>query len=821
MKKILLLLLSVSCLFAYQNRYNRDQVITDFKAGDTEKYTVDNLVQLDVQTLIEKGIIGSASDINSTLTSAEMIASNKSNIIPSKLACVAKGIYTASIYEVNPKTGVVKCMVSKKGDLFNPIGYYEMYHEELKNYFFKDLDKAQSVNADLIKSSQDKFSVLYNTKKEIQESTISNASSNYLNISELLLALILTDDSIIDVEAMSDTGSLQLKENFTSKVFGKDGIFENSDLVLMDGTTIFSVYTKLSDSAMFYLVILLVFFGLTGSIGFFARPLMDKAENLQNQDKKIPYALGLVAGVILFIPIGQTTLVSKDANNQVTNQYEVMHTNYQYFERQGYYIFLDWAHEVTDIVIDEELNSIIKKSGVSNTDMIINSYAGQEQYQKLTNFATAFSNQCSTIYNDTLLKDEDLSRDKNNPYPVSENWAFAKTYSRSDTPKYYYPLSEGGFVQISANGLSTEEAKKLYPPITLSACGKMYYNKVAYQSKLTDYQKSYEQSTLPIDNQKLKTLQALFKFQYALRRDWGILSVLALPVVKMQTEYIGGLYKTQNSQVIEKLNEDIAKDSAGGFTHMVLSSIPYLFVPGAGTVYKVTADNGGKLGFLAGGGGGAPTGFGAIVTAILGGVIGSVTGSAAGVWMAYHASKTILVLAPIIGILVLGIARFGIIMVKIFLFHFGSLFMMPIIFVKENWEAMKRFTMKIFATMVELPLYPLSIWIAIMANSIIHSIGDVFGKKIILGMLENNALAKPLTANMVGYSGEWLDKLKIYLFDGFIEMSISVFAIIIIYKIIMSLHTTLLEVFEIQSSNVLDATLESIKGEANGWGSRI
>ena len=56
-----------------------------------------------------------------------------------------------------------------------------------------------------------------------------------------------------------------------------------------------------------------------------------------------------------------------------------------------------------------------------------------------------------------------------------------------------------------------------------------------------------------------------------------------------------------------------------------------------------------------------------------------------------------------------------------------------------------------------------------------------------------------------------MSKIKIYVFDGFTEIAIAVFAIIIIYKLIISLHNTIFEVLEVQGSQSLDNSIESMR----------
>jgi hypothetical protein len=166
-------------------------------------------------------------------------------------------------------------------------------------------------------------------------------------------------------------------------------------------------------------------------------------------------------------------------------------------------------------------------------------------------------------------------------------------------------------------------------------------------------------------------------------------------------------------------------------------------------------------------------------------------------------------------------------MVKIFAFHFISLFMMPIMFAKENWRALSAFAMKIFATMAELPVFVLSIWLAMMANNLIKAFGQPLSKELIIGMLNSSSIANSSAYSQTIYNslgaswdGFWA-KVKIYMYDGLMEMMIAVFSIVIIYKIITTIHTTLFEVFEIKTSGAIDNAVDSIKSDGQQWGAKV
>lgn len=130
---------------------------------------------------------------------------------------------------------------------------------------------------------------------------------------------------------------------------------------------------------------------------------------------------------------------------------------------------------------------------------------------------------------------------------------------------------------------------------------------------------------------------------------------------------------------------------------------------------------------------------------------------------------------------------------------------------------MKSFFVKILSTMLELPLFVLAVYLAMVANNLIHSIGDVFSKRIIIGMIENNEsmhTAKSFELNdLFTMNFAVLDTMKIYFLDGLTSIAISLFSVVIIYKIIVNLHTAVFELVEVKATATLDNTIDSMKSE--------
>ncbi|MDO8453556.1 MAG: hypothetical protein Q7S59_03170 [Sulfurimonas sp.] len=835
MKKILalLFLVFVGVVQADFRKMSSDAIAEDFKNGTTEKYRTDDLPLLSDTALVERKIISNIAELTRSTPAGDVDKS----FIRKNITCsfVQKG-FTAAVYNVDFERGVVTCMLAPVGDIYNPLGLFTTVYPDLKKKFTKDLKKAEADNKASIKSAGDQFAPLEAKLKEISKSTVNNQNGKYLTIPQILTAAILTDTDVIDLQKTKETSKLQLKDGFTSKYLSSDGsgssdFIDNKEYILLDAKTIFDVYSGLGDVSMIYLVYLIAGFGLWGARLIIA-PMATKMEDKQNHEKMTPFITGIIGGILLFFPSGVEDQI-KGSDGSSVGGYTVLKTEYQNWEKIGYGFFTDWADDAAKVIIDAEMRAIVDKSGVGSKSQIIESAAGYQQYSDLTTAMTNVKEICrDDIYNYGSLsgggntKDMPYSSNGNSAFPVSEKWAYVSSIVNSKAIRNYYGSSgegevkDGGSYNGSVAGKIDSEhtINDFYPEFSMSACGKAWFQVDNFSGMKDDYYAAFKKASTSAgaDNtNKIAMLKGIIEFQYGLKRDWGYLSVLGLPVTKMQTEYIGGLYKSGRSEVLEKLNKEISKDSYFGLTHTLMSSIPYMFVPGASTAFQISMNmaKGVKEAVNS-------TIVGQVGKLIGTGVAASVAGSIAGLSMGLAIAKIALGVVPIVGIMIIGLVRFIVIMVKIFSLHFVSLFLMPLALARENVQAMSKFTMKIFATMLELPIFVLSVWLAITANSLIHTIGDVFGKQVILGMLKNSELQYANSSFDI-LDNAFLSKLKIYVFDGFIEIAISAFSIVIIYKLLVSLHNTFFEVLEVQGSRELDDAVESMKNESSNWGNKI
>jgi hypothetical protein len=822
----LLLLLGASAAFGrYFDQYTAASVGKDFQAGNTQKYMTDTMPPMSLTTLQSNGIFTKGEKLTRDYSGTDFTIHG----IVSQNPCSVDGNYTGTIYDISPTSGAVECMVAKKGLLYAPLGLFTVYYPSMKKHFSLDVAKAEINEKGIIAAAGRQFAPLAQARKDIKKQIIGNGNSTLLNIPQVLLASILTDQNVIDATATQETGKLQLQQGYTLAYKSTSGeTVNNADYIVSDAGNIFNVYARLSTLSMQYFYGLLVLFGLIGLGRTLGAPLASKIEGRESGghgEKHIRFGGGLLVGIFLFFPLNFN---SSTANGQ----YKIMNSKYQSFERYGYYMFDDWADKSALAIIDSELDGIVNKAGIATKQRIIDDYARLQRDKKLEKFWNDYYTNCNQWYDVPAMTNAEgknlYAPTQDTPFPPSENYAYAAMLNAYAAE--YYMANPQGLVENSAIKVGTTLSAATgemsdFPIVAVSSCNRAYYKEQHYTQLKSDYQTSLSTltaSTAADNSDKINAIKALFKFQYGLYRDYGFLSVLGLPVTKMQTDSIGALYKNNADKVDQAMENQIS--SGGHIEHALMANIPYLFIPGVSGIYEQSQKiiQGGitygaigaskLLSFIPGAG--SALGFG---VDMLGKMLAKPLSFLGATYISIQSAKTFIDILPIIGIFMVGLTRFIIIIVKVFAFHFASLFLLPVMFARENIKAAMDFSMKILATMMELPLFVLSVWLAITAVSMMKSVGTVFSDRIIIGMLHINQ-----TQHVGGSSlAEFGDKMKIYMYDGLLHITIAIFSAVIAYKIIITLHSMVLELIEVKASQQLDNTIESMKNDVGGHGVKI
>jgi len=798
----------------HTTRPNTEQVIKDFKAKNFRAYK-DNFQEITTDALLQKHII---QDKNVLVNLAQI--DSASTLIKVLNCDVGTNVaWSSTVYDFDVDSGYLTCLVAPMNDINNPIGVFKILYTNAKFFFSKNLKKAKTDEAKSITAAEDRFKDIADEKQSIKDSIV-GSSDNHLTIPQLLLSVLLTDDEVIDVEATKDLNKIQLKNGYTTAII-EDGatVDTNKEYILNDLESVFVNYAKISDLTMTYLLIVssfLMMFGLGGKVIHYLKT-GEKANSV--------YIGGVIASAMLFIPYAQDL--------KINDQAQTFQTKYQDFERAGYYLFSEWARKMSNLIIDTQIDSIIAKSGIGTADQIVDVSAGKEKYKKVVEFTQRVKNQCSlTFKEDELYLDDSkyrISDNSSTPYPTSENWAYANALYQSMSNVYYYVTSSDGYTDKTTqtynllkdnNAVNEVLSKVFYPRYTLAFCGKNYFRNLDANDKLKEYENLYNSLVQNTDQStKIGMVKELVKFQYKLQRDWGFLGVLGLPVTKLQVEMISNIYQ-KNNEVIDKLSEKIASDDKNKMLHSFISSIPYMFVPGSSTVYNSTLTTIRDITH-----GAEDSAAGWLFGKVGGNVAAAVTSNGLGFGVSFLIANTILVILPIVSIIAIGILRFIVILVKIFVIHFSMLFMIVFALSKNNIELIAKFSLKVLSVMFELPVFVLSVYLAIVANDLVLNTGTLLSKTMIVGLIDNSN-AQHLTDSFTWQKIKEMnfavtDTMKIYFIDGFFEVLFALFSIFIIYKILVSLHNFLFEQFELNSTQALEGAIESIKQESSRSGAII
>jgi hypothetical protein len=815
---ITIFLFQTSLLANYQSIYIPDNLKKDLSEGKVAKYQVETIPVATLEDLKRKAVLGASETLTRSISGTPTF-----DVIMNADICRVSTpeAFTSTIYEMDLPSGIITCMYGAKGDLYNPMGLFKINVPEIKAYYTINSEAAKTANAAAIAQAEAQFAPLLARKQEIISEM--SPADGYLTIPEILMAAVLTDDEIIDIPATKSTGKFQLKEGYTSKFTNSTEVVDNSEYLLTDAAAIFEVYTGLSGISMQFLLILSVGFGVFGATKFFGNKAANKLEKKNGLESDTSYIVGLALGVLLFFP----------ANTSDSTEYEKLNNHYQDWEKFGYYTFSDWAKAATKVVIDSEIDVAIRRSGLGTKEQIVSTAAQATQAEKLQAFYTDNYSTCANdIYKSDYLFHSDnktiFGESHKSMFPSTEHWAYV-AFAAKSLADGYYEKGAGGVLQDGA------AADGRYPKFAFSSCGKAERLSTFYQDRKTALNASFgsliatqgsSQNTA-----KMNVLGNIFEFQYKLYRDYGYLAVLGLPIVKMQAQQISG--GGANSSVLEKINKEGANTDK--VLHSILSSIPYMLVPGAGTIFELVKSNAIVIGAASGAVGFASTapGDGVVhsILSVVGGWFGGFGGAAVGYTdagagligaaFAYKAAKILLMLLPIVGLVLVGILRFTIIAIKMFAFHFLSLFIMPVMFVQKNLESMAKFTAKILATMLEIPIFVLAVWLAMQANSIVSTIGNILRNSILDGMFGAD-LAGAEELKLAGYDlGDAFSTMLIYIFDGVMELGTTVFAIVIMYKIVISAHNMLLDAVDLKVDSAIDNSIDAMRNEGSSWGARI
>lgn len=775
--------------------FSPEQIRQDFINQDTKKYESDNFKIVDKNKLLEQGILKSG--FTGIVTGTMDVDCN---------SFVSEN-YTATIYDIDVLSGTVSCMFANKGRLYEPIDLFSVKFTEIQKQHAEDTALAKQQNASIIAQKDAIYQSLKSEKNQI--ATMSSVNPNYLNLTQLLTAGVLTDENIIDIEGTRNTGSLMLVGEYTSIFYNQNGqeIEDNGKYIKADIVSLYATYASISNIVLESLLALTFILAIF-TAGQFAFKFVDKLGDDDANEKKqnkISFILSLAIGIIIFFP--QNTIKTDK------EEYKQVQSNFQTLSKGGFYWFSDLADKFTKAMLDNELDSIILKSGIGSSSELVFNASKMAQYKKVSDTYEKLANEARNSYTDIILYST-----ASNQFPISEKWAYAISFAKPLAGLSFYNTYPNGNVLSNAYTSSASDTEKNYPKYAFSFGYRINQKKAKSDANYNAYKTAYQSLVKTAANQdeKIEIIKTLISSQYELFRDYGYLAILNLPVMSLQTGSNQKLYKSEDltAEIDKKINKDdgvIGGDSSKKFLGDFFTSIPFMFVPGAGTVFSATQSTFRDI----------SQGAGDTLAGWIGSKFGSnvalaVASNSAAYSIAQLFISLFLEILPIVAIIGIGLVRFLAIILKILSFHFGTLLMFPLVFTQKGSFYMKKFSVNVMLLMLEQPLFVLAVWLAFVAYGILHNFGDIFAKRMIAGMMLNNSAQNAFSWSIEGllnFLPNLGNIIKIYIINGALLIGISLFSLAVIYKLLVTYHSTLFEALELYGSKTLDDAIGSVSNE--------
>jgi hypothetical protein len=846
MKKIILLLFfCFTSIFA--NIYDTKTIIEDFKTGNVDKYNKDNIPLIDKQQAKIKYLL--AMGPGSYIVQVQSPSASGNNVLEVFKCPKGTELYSTTVYSVDFKNLSMQCMVARKNQLEKPIALFNWhlsdYGDEVEfsaavpnfkkweEYFSKDLAAAAAANEELLNSSKAQFAGLIQAKNEAKESQ--EAAGANIGIPKIILGTLLGDTGLIDVQSSINHSAIVLNEgntvaggnflktktamtvNSSDATFGEvwrvdpdtvGGVVpwmqnvwnkvsvgdkpvvalkvqqtayqyqdKSSDVITSRLVNLLEFYPKFSQLNQDLYMLLLGIFGIAGiSMISAARASQFFEHDEQGKNKIIMWGGGVVLTAIAFFPT-DTQLVSIDGK-----EFQASQNNFTKFEVMGYYTAVDFANGIANIVIDNEMNSIARRAGAINTNTIIDVAASQQLNIKERSAVATALTYCANTYH--IPYTQQYNGGGNFTFPKSEQYVYAQYIKKGLNPNIYSSINNNGLMLL-------DNPDKEYPKISLSACQKIE-KKIDYLEKMSEKNKAtLLAATDGVDERKIAMLEQLYHSQYGFLDEWGWLSIISLPTVTFKSENLEQLYLKQTDRATELL-----KKEDDGVLKDVVTSIPWYLIPGMSNIQNMFESQFSDISALAG-----PVGK----------IVGSVAGGLTGYYFAVQVAQNLVEILPILGIVMISLLIILKIIIKIFTYHLMAPFVMLLAFSKQNVQLVLNYVARVITIMFEIPIFVLSVYAAMSARDILLALGTPMSSAVLKIMSEiTEAQNDSIVHNMLDY-----------LAQGAIEVTLQIFAFIIIYKILSTYHTMIFEAIEAKTASALDDVVTSTQQSAVNYGQRL
>lgn len=870
MKKLIFILFFPLFLFSSDSFiYDQKTIKKDFEKGEVEKYKLDNLQVFNIDIAKEKFLTLTAnrkeasnpSDILSFGCpdgSSEFTTSvAKIDFKAQKIQCLVskKG-------HLDKPLGVFEWRFTD---------YVNFDIQQYQNKMTVDREKVLKDNQSLIAINQSQLEGIREAQVEARNANFENGGNT--GFSHILWGGILGDSKLIDVETSINSNKIVLQEGFTPMggnflraktptqvkasettldevysvqsgvadswisniakqigyniVSAYNTVAENSKLVngsqLLDTIdynptvtvqrlkdiqfeynenanelsgriiNLLEFYPRLSSVIDNFYILIVSILGLIGISILTLNKISNKLDENNRSDSQnyIVWGIVTVIGLILFLPTSIEKVTISD------NDYKLTQSNFNGIEKIGYYTSIDLANGIAKEALDTEINGYIRNIGSVTEKGLMQTIIKKEENLKLIQEYGSAIEKCGTLYYSKAL--QNFSDNKNFPFPASEQWIYANVINSGNYPNYYNKVDKGGYI------IDSNYVEGTYPPISLSGC-RYVMEKYNYLFKNTNQLLNViERAQNGIDPRKLETIEQITKSAYGLYSNFQFMGILALPLVDFKLKQIGGILQEQEKSRAAKLldeekGNDIVKD--------VIQNSGLYMLPGVESIHNLIASNSASL---SAGAAGTIT-KNPILTAI-GGVFGFVGSQSIAYYTTTNLVTSLILILPSIGVMIFGLIVLMKIIVKTIIYHLAAPFVLLAAFGQKGGEVFKNYLIKTLSVMAEIPLFVVSVVVAITVSSIIIMVGDPISSGLLKIMSE--------ITHMSGENWNIVEHGSDYFVIGLTKMILHLLSFYMVFKVMITFHSVVFEALEIRSAQAFDQATEQLTQASRGWGNRI
>lgn len=585
-----------------------------------------------------------------------------------------------------------------------------------------------------------------------------------LSLSDLLVAVMTLDGERIDLALSVSQGKIKTASGYTALTENSAGASGNAKLSdaaveALNGqvVAIFELFGKIGEHLNLAIFILITFFIIAYFIksGVIIR-IWNKNEVESEKSNAIVWVGTLLAGIMLLL----VPVISVNIGENMSIQQSNFHRGLQFAFQEASKI----AQKINLAVTDATFSAVLKERGFKSTQSIYYAAAENEKLEGIAAASLAQLNACRAIYSEVKLRSY-MDATSKFVFPLSEEELHKKllisTHAESMGDSPYMSFLH---TPSAANAVNSS--------FTLSQCGQAERTYAEAQVRLNQNLQFITQGNTSQDAERREYVRSVIERHYKTITDWGFISAAYLPVVLAEIEIEKIFMSPAATQA--KAEDDITDD--------IIYNLPYLTLPGTGTIVNFGASIGGSV----------------VSNPILDKIplvksIAQGLGGLVGAAIAVQFAQVALHFAPLLLLAIIAMIIAIVLLFQIMAYFIAGFFAVLLALWSNNNENIFNFFGRGLRLFGKIIAFPASVFFALQAHWTMSSIGAYITHNYANNVNEN-------ILNSFAYK----------VFGGFLEIALTLASIFLTFKIVSTFVELILENLNFKNQDSLDSAVEQI-----------